>query len=77
MNRDTDYPQALGVILGHSGKEVAVLDDVNWAHAVVEGLESGTFPDRADEIEAALETLLGLGTCNAATAIEKLRERDR
>lgn len=76
-DRETDYPRAVGLVLG-LGAELpqGMLTDVDWAEALIAAVvEVDRRPGLDEELEWAVGVLLGLGACNPATAIAKLRKR--
>jgi hypothetical protein len=72
------YTDAIGIILGLGVTEEMIptlMAKVNWADAVIESLEGHRDVGTDSMVKHAIETLVGLGTCTAAEALEKLRRR--
>lgn len=67
------FTDALGVLLGGMDDPPrSVVDEVDWAHAVAEFVQS-----EGDEelVHQVLTALLGLGVCHSAKALDNLRAR--
>lgn len=76
VNHDTDFPMAVGVIVGYSGLDISLANDYDWAEALVKAVDNTSdMPDDRVLVDQAVAILLGVGKCSPSNMLTRLRVR--